>query len=258
VDTLVTRTPGPALSSFVETLWFYNPDTTLIQQDAVLPHGAFELVISLSGPLENSLLSGPQTKPMVIDPVSIGPIVGAHFRPGGATAIFGHTARDFRNLDVPLEDVLSKRACRIQEELQSASSPHECLASLEHFLTRSALLAKDQHPAVSLAVEEFHLPFPVRRIRDLVEESGVSQRRFIELFTDHVGLTPKLYARIQRFQRTLRRAAGTKSVDWASLACDNGYSDQAHLIREFREFAGLRPSEYQPRWPGQPNHVPLS
>lgn len=252
------RDPNPALAPFVETLWYYDAYAIDMRPDRVLPHGAFELVISLDRPVDHSLISGPQTKPMIVDPGNFSPIVGAHFRPGGAAALFGHTARAFRDIDVPLADLWSRQARGIHAELQGSPAPEQCLQRLEELLTRLALEAPIQHPAVSLAIEEFHGERPVRPIRDLVVESGLSQRRFIELFTDRIGLTPKLYARIQRFQRTLHQAASQRPVEWSALAYHFGYSDQAHLIRDFREFSGLRPSDYAPKTSDQPNHVPLS
>lgn len=257
MDRLVQRKPNQALAPFVEILWYYDLEHPADCRDRLLPHGAFELIISLHGASSDDLISGPQTKPMIVEPGNVCPIVGAHFKPGGAAAIFGHSARSFRDLNVPMEDVWSRRARQLHDRLQDAPGPANCLALLELELTRAALETRPHHPSVSLAIQELHQPCQNRRIRDLAEESGLSQRRFIELFTDRIGLTPKLYARIQRFQRTIHLVASQQRIDWAGLACDSGYSDQAHMIRDFREFSGMRPSAYAPRSPDQPNHVAL-
>ncbi len=246
------------LAPFVEVIWYWETNATDSQPDRVLPHGAFELVISLSNPEHESLISGPQTRPMIVDPGSVSPIIGAHFRPGGVSALFRQDASAFRNIDVPLADVCRRRTQAIISGLSGRSGPQAYLTALEKSLTRFALDAPAPHPAVSLAIQDFHREQPANRIQDLVLESGVSQRRFIELFTDRIGLTPKLYARIQRFQRTVHKAAGHGPVDWSALAFELGYSDQAHLIRDFREFSNLRPSEYTPRSSDQANHVPVS
>lgn len=80
-------------------------------------------------------------------------------------------------------------------------------------------------------------------------------RRFAAL----VGLSPKRFARVRRCQRLLRVAAGAGAApDWARLAAECGYHDQAHLIHEFRELAGSTPGGYAPRSPGEHNHVVLS
>ena len=82
------------------------------------------------------------------------------------------------------------------------------------------------------------------RVRDVARRVGLSQRRFIRVFAAEVGLTPKLYGRVRRFQRALALVRGVPAPDWAQLAVECGYFDQSHLIRDFRAFAGLTPEEY--------------
>ena len=91
----------------------------------------------------------------------------------------------------------------------------------------------------------------------MVEQVGFSQRRFIQLFSDEVGLTPKLFCRVNRFQRVVRRLATMNEVDWAQVALDCGYYDQAHFIHDFQAFAGITPSAYLQDRTEHLNHVPL-
>jgi transcriptional regulator GlxA family with amidase domain len=97
---------------------------------------------------------------------------------------------------------------------------------------------------VPVALEAFERNGPDVRVRDVARRVGLSQRRFIQVFAAEVGLTPKLYARVKRFQRARALVRGTAPPDWAQLAVECGYFDQAHLIRDFRAFAGLTPEEY--------------
>jgi AraC-like DNA-binding protein len=90
----------------------------------------------------------------------------------------------------------------------------------------------------------------------VVDTVNLSQRRFIAVFRDQVGLTPKVYCRIQRFQRILDRVAYASHVDWLETALACGYFDQSHFIHDFCEFTGLRPTDYWDlRIEGQTNHV---
>jgi len=73
----------------------------------------------------------------------------------------------------------------------------------------------------------------------------LSARRFIELFRRYVGVTPKLYCRIRRFQRALGELHRIKQMDWSAVALECGYYDQSHFIRDFRQFSGLTPSAYR-------------
>ena len=83
-------------------------------------------------------------------------------------------------------------------------------------------------------------------VHDLCRETGWSNKHLLARFREQIGVTPKRAARMVRFESTLRRVAGATSVagsrpDWARLAIECGYADQAHLIREFGEFTGTTP-----------------
>jgi AraC-like DNA-binding protein len=75
----------------------------------------------------------------------------------------------------------------------------------------------------------------------------VSHKQFIEQFRREVGLTPKLFCRIRRFQEVLGLIHSQKTVNWADVACSCGYFDQAHFVNDFLAFAGLNPSAYLDR-----------
>lgn len=85
-------------------------------------------------------------------------------------------------------------------------------------------------------------------------DADCSHRHFIALFRDATGLAPKRYARLRRFSRVLAQAADG-AIEWATLAIDYGYCDQAHLTRDFREFSGVSPSVWQRARSTHPNHL---
>jgi methylphosphotriester-DNA--protein-cysteine methyltransferase len=91
-----------------------------------------------------------------------------------------------------------------------------------------------------------------------MDRIGFSQRRFIELFRDQIGLTPKAFCRVRRFQRILQAVHRRSEVDWAQVALDGGYYDQSHLIHDFRGFSGLTPATYLAAAAEHLNHVPMA
>ena len=113
----------------------------------------------------------------------------------------------------------------------------------------------ERHGAVPAALDVLGQSAEAR-VRDVARRVGLSQRRFIQVFAAEVGMTPKLYSRVRRFQQA--RALARKTADWARIAVDCGYFDQSHLIRDFLEFSGLTPTDYLRRQSEQvlPNHVP--
>lgn len=94
-------------------------------------------------------------------------------------------------------------------------------------------------------------------ISEVTARTGLSPRRFIQLFEQAVGLTPKLFCRVQHFQEALRLCGGEKRVGFGELALACGYFDQAHFIRDFRAFSGLSPTTYLKHRSEHLNHVPL-
>jgi transcriptional regulator GlxA family with amidase domain len=82
------------------------------------------------------------------------------------------------------------------------------------------------------------------RIDDLAFQAGFSARQLRRLFLEQVGLSPKHFCRVIRFQRSLSRLPGRGRADWAQVAVDCGYYDQAHFINEFRQFSGYTPGEF--------------
>jgi transcriptional regulator GlxA family with amidase domain len=93
-------------------------------------------------------------------------------------------------------------------------------------------------------------------------ELGFSQRRFIQMFSSHVGLTPKVFYRVLRFQRARVLAEKLEAPAWAELAVACGYFDQSHLIKDFKEFSGSTPNTYSVQQHHKDarlkdNHVPL-
>ena len=92
-------------------------------------------------------------------------------------------------------------------------------------------------------------------IAAVTDTIGLSAKRFIERFRMEVGITPKVYCRIRRFQRAVTMATRGRQVAWTQVALDAGYFDQAHFIHDFRSFAGLTPTAYQSARTWFQNHV---
>jgi AraC-like DNA-binding protein len=214
-------------------------------------NGAF--VQELSG----SLVVGPRTRYDVIDTDEQHDVVGACFAPGGIASLLSPCATEFADTDVPLDALWGDRAVeRLRSQLLEARSPDARLHALE-----TALIAKWRgdavHPAVACALDAFARRPSVATVGDAVTAAGISARHLINRFTFQVGLTPKRFCRVRRFQRAIALAHRGVAEDWAGIAVDCGFADQSHLIREFHAFAGLAPSAYLDRCTAHRNHVRL-
>jgi len=94
-------------------------------------------------------------------------------------------------------------------------------------------------------------------VAEIVRQSGYSHRRFLELFSRDVGLTPRVYARLLRFEAVLARLAAAPDARWAEIALEAGYADQPHFNREFLAFTGVSPGRYRALAPAAAHHVPV-
>lgn len=263
----LARRPGPPLDRFVKFLWYFEDWAPPHSRERRLPSGALELVISLRRDrirvfddglkrerwFDAAVLSGPRSDAVIIDTSVMNTLVGVVFRPGAARAFFRQPASEFRGRHVSLSDALGGAA--LKERLIEARSPVDTLVTLEAWLAE--MLRHTTHdPAIAWATREFSLR-PHQRIADVTGRIGFSARTFIQRFEDVVGLTPKMFCRVQRFQSALRRMHGGADIPLGDLALACGYFDQAHFAHDFREFSGVTPSTYLSlRTPFQ-NHIPL-
>src|SRR5262249_3956448 len=145
-------------------------------------------------------------------------IIGVHFKPGGAFPFLGLPAGDLADTHVDLETLWGSSASRLQEQLCEASTPHERFQLLENALLRGFCHKVEQHYAVSTALEMFGRNQAGPIVREVAKYLGLSQRRFIQVFKVEVGMTPKLFSRIQRFQQTRTLIQQNRSPNWATFA----------------------------------------
>jgi AraC-like DNA-binding protein len=183
--------------------------------------------------------------------------LGVQFRLGGVYPFLVQAADRLQDRRVALEDLWGRSAIELQMRLMEARTHEARFQYLERvFLSRLAGAVRP-HPAITRAVSAFAAEHGVSPVAAAAVRSGLSQRRFIELFRREVCLSPKLLCRILRFQRTVRLLARNGRSSLARLAVECGYYDQAHLIRDFPTFAGLTPTAYLARRGPHYNHVPV-
>ena len=254
---LLSRPPAPALARYVETLWYHDGCQTVRHTERVLPCGRFQIVVDLAaGP---GAISGMRSRYVLIDTAAIHSVMGVVFRPGGACGFIDALAGDFYNQAVPLDLVWGPRAGRLRDSLHEAATVADKFRVLENALLQALRHARETrlalHPGVQYGLEEFRRAPYIRGVIDVTREAGLSRRRFSQLFRDQIGITPKLYCRLNRFRGVVRQIASGAPVDWADVALAGGYCDQPHLAHEFRDFSGLSPTAFLAAERPFPNHV---
>ncbi|NVB80570.1 MAG: AraC family transcriptional regulator [Kofleriaceae bacterium] len=245
--------PAPPLDAFVDYLWYVS-DAPRHSRERILPSGTVELVVNLARDeirvidprtrrlrrLSGALVSGTYREAFIIDTEAHASMIGVHFKPGGA-GLLGVPAGSLADDHVELAALWGADAAWLRERLCGATSLDARFDILEHALLARLRHARPRHPATQFAIAE--LDGTGRSIASVVEELGLSHRRLIEVFTADVGVAPKLFGRLRRFQRAWALGSASATPAWSRLAVQTGYSDQSHLIREFVAFAGAPPGE---------------
>jgi AraC-like DNA-binding protein len=270
---LRTYVPLPPLSYFVEKFWYYETYAPLTSRERILPTGTMQLVFSLRDEkmqlldrhdpdqvvdIRGPLLLGMQSEFCIIDTSRPETILGVQFKPGGTVPFLKCAADELQDAQIALEDLWGARAGELDDRLRNAQTISSCFRILEQFLLARVVRPLKHHPAVTRALHEFEAKPIDRTIADIAAQVGLSPRRFIQLFRQEVGLTPKLYCRVQRFQKVVRFIGNQQSVDWTMLALVCGYYDQSHFINDFRAFSGVSPSTYMTIKTEHLYHLPLA
>jgi AraC-like DNA-binding protein len=164
--------------------------------------------------------------------------ISVRFRAGAASAILGVPADELTNRVVSLEELWGSEARRLHDTLLSTRGLAAIVQLLQRALSGRAVRL-DERPSTQLVhaairrIEQSATPVCVARV---AADLGVTTRHLSRAFTAAVGIGPKEFARVVRFQRAVRFAASERN--WARIAVDAGYYDQAHLIRDFQDLAG--------------------
>ncbi len=271
---MIRRAPGPALRPFVKVLWASDATDdaarTGIARERVLPTGGMHVVLRISEPLR--IFDGPEDAiGRVVGPAIIGGArssayvrdisraaisVGAQLHPGVSSMVLGVPAGELSERHTSLEDVWGPAAREALERVAEASTAERRLELFEAILTARLPRVRSVHPAVAAALARY-ASAPDVEVREVAREAGYSDRRFLDVFRDAIGLTPKVYSRVLRFQHALARLRSPRARA-IEVALDAGYSDQPHFNREFRAIAGVSPGRYLDLAPLDVNHVPIA
>jgi len=271
------RLPSPLLAGGVDHLWQVS-DSPAHARERILPNGTLELVFNLAEDevriydgltgqpcrrLSGSVVSGVFSRFFVIDTREHACMVGVHFKPGGAWPFLRRLPLlELADAHVDLATLWGSKAARLRERLALTPTSRERFQLLEAALLEELGSGAAAHRAVSPAIRA--LGSSRTSIADVAAKANLSHRRFIELFSLEVGTTPKVFQRLQRFQRALtlaRESAGAAGAcsGGAQVAQLAGYFDQSHWIRDCSSLSGMTPSEYSKQWTTQvkEGHVPL-
>ncbi len=255
--------PDERLRPFVRTYCGYTDSPGSLRRE--LPSPWVTLIVGLRAPLSvrggctggvtalrRHFLAGLDDDPAFTRP--LGPARGVEVKltPIGAHLALGEHMAGLSRRVVELEDLFGADAGRLAEQLDAAPAFEDCAELLDAFLLRRIAAARPVSPAVVWAWEQLAASGGRAEVGALADGIGWSSKHLRSRFLEQVGVSPKLAARLIRFDRVVRAADAAPEPAWAALAHDAGYYDQAHLIREVRAFSGTTPARLHAERRGAP------
>ena len=265
---IVVPPQAPALAPLVRSVSIVE-DVLPSRRERMVPTGGTNLLINLDADefrtydglgngrvrrVRGAVLAGPRDRPTVIDAEEQRWLLIVDFLPGGALPFLVAPPWETSNQWVELHDLWGADGGVLRERLLEAATTVQRLQIVESTLLDHAVRPLRPDPAIAFAAAAFERGVSVSEVTSRL---GLSPKSFTRRFRERVGLLPKRFSRVRRLQRVLETVEGRQTVDWAGVALDHHYCDQAHLIHDFREMVGMTPSAYLQAVEHQRNHVPL-
>lgn len=245
--------PSSPADRLIKCYWtLESGDSFHEDMEPIVPDGCPEIVFNLSAPFQQqdrdgfdlqpkSILVGQMKSVINIKPTGSIDLFGVRFRPYGIGSLLKDDVSTVTGFIECLGDVFGRRGRRLEERLNAAGSVVEKIAVFEQTFSREFLIDDVSNGKTARASTMIGSDPSGVRIAEVAKLLGISLKQLERKFKSEVGLTPKLFARIVRIQKVLLSLDEKPGRNWADVCYSHGFSDQSHLIREFRSIAGVPP-----------------
>ncbi len=272
---LQVHTPAFPLHEFVKHFIYFEGFNPVHSMDRFLPDGNAEFIINLTDNPQiiydnetltelqsfgHAWVSGVRTQPITIPSGRGNRMLIVAFKQGKAYPFYNFPMSELTNLIVDAGLIFGRKLRDLREQLLNTASIPQMFLNIENFLLQQAgdsLHVNTPSKCVEYAVSNLVNQPNILRFQPFSRQIGYSQKHFIDLFKKQVGVPPKQYLKIMRFQKAIQEIENNKSIQWSSIATESGFYDQAHFIGDFKNFSGFTPSEYMKRKTGSLNYIPV-
>lgn len=235
------RAAAPSLAPWVEHYWLIDWELTEPFEQHVVPHPSVNIVFQRYADQPGfGEVAGIGLELFSIKLESTGQVSAVQFRPGGFRPFLQEPVSTLTNRRVPITTIFP--GC---DAARFFGSEDDRVAALDDFLSS---LNPEADPLATQAmdlVERIRHDREILRVSDFAQRQGLSVRQLQRLFAEYVGVSPKWVILRYRIHEALEHAEAEADVQWARLAHDLGYSDQAHLVRDFTTMIGLSPTSFR-------------
>jgi len=225
--------PDKSLRPFIECYWIHSNN---LLPHIVLPDGCIDIVFNEA----TGFVVGTMTTPIIVEP--LGDFVGVRFRSGKASTFLDFDASELTDQKTELRNVAGRDGSALVESLFDAKNFTEKIKLLNKNLS---LWFRDKNNGnVDYVIRKIMESQGNVSINSICHSLDLSRQHLAQLFQEFVGIRPKQFARVIRFQALLKNVGQSPKINWADEAAMLGYYDQAHLISDFRQFSGTSPEKF--------------
>jgi AraC-like DNA-binding protein len=264
--------PAYPLNQFVELFTYYEARSEAHSIERLLPDGSVNIIIDLTETtkhiFDNNTLaekqsfkkawvSGMHSSFISISAAKEASMFVIRFLPGGSFPFLRLPLNQITNQVIDAELIFGQRIHFLREQLGMATVS-EKFSIVSNWLNSVAGYSTGKESIVSYAIKEIDKSPAILSLTDIAKKSGYSQKQFIHIFKTHLGITPKMYQRIVRFNKVLSEIEKTQTIHWTKLCYDLDYHDQAHFIKDFQQFAGLNPNHFLKERGEYIHYVPIA
>lgn len=264
--------PSFPLNQFIESFIYYRDYNPVHSVDRFLPDGNVNIVIDLTDypkyiydnetlkeiqSCRNVWFSGIRNNYITIPSGRDSEMFVINFHKGKAYPFVQMPLNELTDSVVDGDLVLTNEIMELREMILEADLITQKFSTVENFLFKKFQNKLILNPFIEFAVNKIIEAPNQMSIEQISNKVGYSQKHLIKLFKDNVGVTPKGFLKIIRFQKAINEIAVTKKADWASIALESGYYDQAHFINDFKSFSGFTPKEYLLKQYEHLNYIPV-
>jgi AraC-like DNA-binding protein len=256
---LVEVPPSPELEPYVGVLYCLNVAIAGMSPERkciLLPNPCVDLVINLGGPfsIEHAtdqqasgplaVLHGPHAVSAHLRRQGALCLLGARLKHGVAASFLNFPVKEITNRFIPAETFWAQSNTELVEPVLAAPTIRSKMAAMEKSLVKFFGRARRIDTTLRKAVKLVAQHQGDVEVSELARQLKISRQTVKHKFDNGVGLSPKTFGKLRRFQNVLRCVSTDANIDWSELAQRCGYYDQAHLIREFNSFTGFSPEKF--------------
>ncbi len=252
-----TFEPDQDLTAFIKCYWTLDsPKEETPEKQTIVPDGCMEMIFHYGDPYKqyldngNSIIQprcfviGQLTRPLEIEPTGETRIFSVRFHPEGFLPFTTVPIKEMENTAVSLEKLFGKAGQEIGQQVLNANSTLERIKLIEIFLLDRLTDIETVDRIVKSTVETIITANGQLSVDELSRLNKVNRKQLLRKFSSAIGLSPKQLSRTMRLQAALKMLLNDQFSNLAELAYENEYYDQAHFIKEFKEFTGVTPKEF--------------